>query len=219
MPRVRDVCRITLGALVLLLPAVAGAESLSWRKLVERPEFWPHECHVVRPIAFETGATIASGQTVSVIEVHSKEILLVTTDGAASFSVQPDKTDVLEIANREWKELTPAQRDLSYPALLKRTDLWPSRVAIMAPVLLGQNEKVAPGEQVSLLGFDGSRFVVALARIDRRFQVAPHQIDILRQARGFLAGKPNASPFADGGTVGATSEKESSRRSAHKKND
>ncbi len=198
MPRVRGVSRIALGVLVLLLPAVAGAESLSWRKLVDHPEFWPHDCHVIKAISFETGAGIASGDTVSVLEVHSKEVLVVTTDGTASFSVDPEKTDILEIANREWKKLSPAQRDLGYGALIKRTDLWPSRVAITAPVLLGQSEKVAPGEQVSLLGFDGSRFVVALDRIDRRFQVEPQRIDILAQARGFLAGKPNASPFVAG---------------------
>ena len=184
-----------LAFLPVLSPVFAGAEKLSWKELAGRPEFWPHECQVLKPVSFVNGTSIDSGQTVSVLEVRSKEIVLVTTDGSASFSIGPEDTDLLEIANRDFKNLSPAERDLSYAALLARTELWPSRISITSPVLLGQSDKVAAGEQAQLLGFDGTRFIVLIDRLGKRFQIEPSRTDILTQARSFLRGKPNSSPF------------------------
>jgi hypothetical protein len=193
--RARGLSTLAFALVVLLVPALAGAESLSWKKMVERREFWPHECRVLKTMQFVNGPAVEPGQSVSVLEVQLKEISVVTTDGSASFRIDPDQTDLLETANRDWKKMTPAQRELTYGVVFQRHDLWPARLTIMAPVLLGKEERAMAGEQVKLLGFDGTKFIVLLERSNKRFQVEPFQTDLLAQAREFLAGKPNSSPF------------------------
>jgi hypothetical protein len=120
-----------------LLAGSAVAQDLTWAELVRRPEHWPAQCTINRAVTFQSGGSVAAGQKLDVLELQAGEIALSTADGKTSFTAKPEDTDALTVARDAWKKLTPAQRELTYAALLRRPDLWPYRVAGREPFDLG----------------------------------------------------------------------------------
>src|SRR5579872_2939772 len=112
-----------------LLASAALAQELSWQELASRPEIWPAQCTLKRTMKFRSGASAPAGQSMDVVEIQPNRIALASPDGRLSFAAKPEDTDALAVARETWGKLTPAQRTLTYSALLSRTDLWPYRVA------------------------------------------------------------------------------------------
>ncbi|HEX2860654.1 MAG TPA: hypothetical protein VHN79_03400, partial [Lacunisphaera sp.] len=124
-------------AAVVQSPAAAGAvAALTWSDLVRRIETRPPVCTVVREFKFQGGQTIRAGTPVMVLEVKPNELVVGTVDGATNFGVKPQETDIVDVANKLWAQLTPAQRELTYATVLRRQELWPYRLKLVLPFTL-----------------------------------------------------------------------------------
>jgi len=178
--------------LVGLLAGSARAQDLTWAELVRRPEHWPAQCTINRAVSFQSGASVAAGQKLDVLELQASEIALSTADGKTSFTAKPEDTDALTVARHAWKQLTPAQRELTYAALLRRPDLWPYRVTGREPFDLGGANKIAKGEPLIVIAVEGKELLVGSAKLNTSFTVRPQQTDLIAHARKFLADNQGA---------------------------
>ena len=115
-----------------------------------QPEFWPAQCAVTVTLDFEA-ATLKPGQQVKVDAIHPSSVELSTLDDKLQFTVRPEQTDLLDVANAAYAKLTPKQRELNYVTLLTRRELWPYRVKVTQTFDLGRNGRVKPGDEVILL--------------------------------------------------------------------
>jgi len=173
-------------------PAVAAPfVPLTWNDLVRRPETRPAACTVNKEYSFQGGVKVRAGTKVNIIEFKPAELLVGTTDGRTNFNIKPAECDVLEVANAAWAQLTPAQRDLTYPTLLKRMDLWPYRVKLTVPVEL-EGRKLKIGDPVLLQKAEGNDLLVRIEGTLIAFNMEPQQTDLMAQARGFLADERGA---------------------------
>jgi thiol-disulfide isomerase/thioredoxin len=183
----------TLFLAACLMASVAVAEDLTWPQLVQKPEVWPAQCTLNRTIKFQSGTSAQSGQKVDVLELQPQRIVVGTTDGQTRFSVKPEDTDFMALANAAWSKLTPQQRGLTYASLLRRQDLWPYRVTLTAMVELnGGSIVLHPGDKVILLGVEQDQLLVASLKHNLTFDVEPRQTDLLEQARKFISDKDGA---------------------------
>lgn len=173
--------------MVALMVGAAGAQDLTWAELVRRPEHWPAQCAIKRAMRFQSGASVAAGQKLDVVEVQVGEIALRTTDGKTTFAAKPEDTDALVVAREAWSKLTPAQRELTYATLLRRPDLWPYRVAGRESFDLGGANKIAKGEPLILIAVEGNELLVGSVKLNTSFTVRPQQTDLITHARKFLA--------------------------------
>lgn len=174
-------------------PAAGGPVTpLTWNDLVRRPEARPTTCTVNREYKFQNGATVRAGTKVNVFEVTPASAGVGTPDGRINFAVKPEESDILAVANAAWSQLTPAQRELTYPALLRRQDLWPYQVKLSVPLDLG-SDRLNVGDSVILRGLEGNELLVYFARANTSFTVDPQQTDLMQQARGFVA-SPDGAP-------------------------
>lgn len=164
-------------------PAVAGA--LTWNDLVRRPETRPVSAKINREFRFQGGVVVRAGTEVNLLEFKPATLVVGTKDGRTNFDVKADDTDVLALANAAWAQLTPAQRALTYPALLQRTDLWPYRVKLQVPFELS-GRKTRVGDTAILLKQEGQDLLVRLDGTDIAFNVQPSETDLMAQARTAL---------------------------------
>lgn len=165
-------------------PATSAA-TLTWNDLVRRPEARPITCTVNKESRFQGGVTVRAGSTVNILEVKPNELVVGTTDGRTNFSVKPTDTNILAAANAAWSQLTPAQRELTYPALLQRTELWPYRLKLLLPFEL-EGRRTRVGDSALLLGIEGDQLFVRLEGTDLAINVQPQETDIMSQARAIL---------------------------------
>jgi thiol-disulfide isomerase/thioredoxin len=105
--------------------------------------------------------------------------------------VKPEETDILAVASAAWSQLTPAQRDLTYPALLQRLELWPYRVKLLLPYNL-DNQKTRVGDPALLLGLEGNQLLVRHERTTLAFNVDPQETDLMAQARLLVTSESGA---------------------------
>ncbi len=164
----------------------AAVAALTWSDIVRRIETRPPVCTVLREFKFQGGLTIRAGTPVMVLEVQPNELVVSTVDGATNFGVKPQETDIVDIANKLWAQLTPVQRELSYASLLKRPELWPYNLKLVLPFTLdGRKTKV--GDPVTFLGVENGQLLVRLDGTDITFNVAPHETNLLSLARTLVA--------------------------------
>ncbi len=175
-----------------LLATTVHAQELTWPDLARRPEHWPTDCTIKKAVKFQGGGSVAAGQKLDVIELLGSEIALSTADGKTTFTAKPEDTDALAVAREGWNKLTPAQRDLSYPALLRRMDLWPYRVTGREAFDLGGANKIAKGESLILIAVEGSQLLVGSVILNTSFTVKPQQTDLIVHARKYLTDKQGA---------------------------
>jgi len=131
---------------ICLLAGAAAAQELTWTELANRPELWPAQCTVKVAIKFEGGAAVQAGQKVEVRDFKGNEVDLKTTDGKTYFAAEPDETDVLDVARAAYAKLTPKQRELTYPLLVQRKELWPYRVTVTRTFSLAPGKTVQAGD-------------------------------------------------------------------------
>jgi thiol-disulfide isomerase/thioredoxin len=175
-----------------LLARAAVAQELSWSELARRSEHWPAQCTIKKAMKFRSGESVAAGQKLDVLEIRTDQIALGTTDGKTSFTTKPEDTDALAVAREAWNKLTPAQRELTYAALLRRPDLWPYRVTGREAFDLGGPSKIPKGESLILIGAEGSELLVGYVKLNTSFTVRPQQTDLIFQARKFVEAKEGA---------------------------
>lgn len=166
--------------------ATAPAVLLTWNDLIRRPEARPTTCTVNRDYRFQGGETVRAGSTVNILEVNPGELVVETADGRITFGAKPEETDILAVASAAWAQLLPAQRELTYPALLQRMDLWPYRLKLQVPYNL-ENIKTRIGDPALLLGLEGSELLVRHESSGLAFTVNPQETDLMTQARDTLA--------------------------------
>ena len=164
---------------------------LTWNDLVRRPEARPATCTVNKEYRFQGGAVVRPGTLVNIIELKPAELVLETQDGRITFGAKPDETDTLAAANTAWAELTAAQRELTYPTLLKRTDLWPYRLKLQVPFDLGST-KTRAGDSALLIGLEGNQLLISHEAAKLLFTVEPSQTDLMAQARALVASDAGA---------------------------
>ena len=169
-----------------LTATVAAAQELSWTDLARRPELWPAQCTVKVAMKFEGGANVQAGQKVDVLEFKGNEVDLKTTDGKLNFAAEPDETDVLTVARAAYAKLTPKQRDLTYPSLVQRKELWPYRVTITRSFDLAPGKTVQAGDKVLVKDVQPGKVDVVSEKLNARFGVAMPATDVMAQARKFV---------------------------------
>lgn len=118
--------------------------------------------------------------------MKANEIQLRTTDGRTTFAAEPDETDVLEAAREGYAKLTPKQRELTYPFLVQRKDLWPYRVVLTQTFDLGGGKALRQGDQLRLMDVQPGKLFVLAEEIKTTFQVVPQATDFMAQARKFV---------------------------------
>lgn len=183
----------TLFLAICLAASLAAADELTWPQVVQKPELWPAQCTINRAIKFQSGEGVQAGQKVDVLELQPERIVAGSTDGRLRFTVKPEDTDLVALANAAWSKLTPQQRALTYASVLQRQDLWPYRVALTARVELnGGSIVLHPGDQVILLSVEQGQLLVAAEKYNLSFDVEPRQTDLLGQARKYVADKDGA---------------------------
>ncbi len=140
------------------------------------------------------GVSVQRGQMVDVLDFKANEVELKTADGRTNFAAEPDETDVLAVAREAYAKLSPKQRELTYPSLVQKKELWPYRVALVRPIDLGGGKIVHPGDQVFLKEVQPGKLLVVVEKFNARFSVVPQATDIMAQARQFVEDKQGAPP-------------------------
>lgn len=171
---------------VCLMAGTVGAQELTWTELASRPELWPTQCTVKTAMKFEGGASVPAGARAEVREVKGNEVDLRTSDGRTYFAADPDETDVLDVARGAYAKLTPKQRDLTYPLIVQRKDLWPYRVTITRSFDLARGKTVQAGDQVLVKDIQSGKVDVVSEKLNARFGVALPATDLMAQARKFV---------------------------------
>lgn len=170
-------------------PPAAPPAPLVWADLVRRPETRPLTCTVNRDYKFQGGSAVRAGTKVNVLELRGGDLVVGTPDGRLNFGAKPEETDVLAVANAAWAALTPAQRELTYAALLRRQDLWPYNLKLLVPLDI-DNRKTRVGEPVLFLGVEGSQLLVRFTDANVAFNVDAAQTDLMAQAREGIENEP-----------------------------
>jgi thiol-disulfide isomerase/thioredoxin len=165
--------------------------ALAWNDLVRRAEARPAACTVNKEYKFQNGAIVRAGTKVTILDVKPTSLLVGTPDGRIRFDVKPEETDVLAVANAAWAQLTPAQRDLTFAALLQRMDLWPYLLNLTAGIRL-EGQTLAAGEPVQFLGFEGDQPLVRHTASGVLFNAEMNQIDLMARARALVASEAGA---------------------------
>jgi len=171
---------------ICLLAGTAAAQDLSWTELANRPELLPAQCTVKDTIKFEGGVSVPAGAKVEVVDFKGNEVELKTSDGRTYFAAEPDETDVLDVARAAYAKLTPKQRELTYPLLVQRKDLWPYRVTITRTFDLAPGKTVQAGDLVQLKDVQPGKVDVVSEKLNARFGVAFPATDVMAQARKFV---------------------------------
>lgn len=163
----------------------ATAQELTWAELLKRPEHWPKECAMKKSFEFQSGKSLKVGQKVTVLEMSPNEIVIGSLDGKISFGTKPTDTDALAVANAAYAKLTPKQRELTYAAILKRTDLWPWSVKLTEAFDVGR-KRFNKGDTVYLMNVKKDQLVVVPPTFDQHFELNPDDTDILSYARKYV---------------------------------
>jgi len=180
----------TLLVTVGLMTTGALAEELKWQDLVARPEVRPAQCSAKKVMQFKNG-TVTVGQPLEILKIEPHQILVRTRDGKLTFNAAPDQVDALAVANADYAKLTPAQRALTYEALLKRPELWPQSLKLTVPLDIG-GRRLNPGTTVYLMGAEKGELVLCPAQFDSHFNVPPDCTDLLAYARKYVDDKNGA---------------------------
>ncbi len=169
-----------------LVAGGARAQELSWPVLAGRPELWPSACAVTTAIKFEQGPAIAAGTKVEVVDFKGNEVDLRTTDGKTYFAAEPDETDVLDVARAQYAQLSPKQKELTYPSIVRQKELWPYKVTITRSFDLARGKTVRAGDQVLVKDLQPAKVDVVSEKLNARFGVAFAATDLMAQVRVFV---------------------------------
>jgi hypothetical protein len=121
------------------------------------------------------------------------EVQLTTADGQTTFSAEPDETDALAIAREAYAKLTPKQRELTYPSLVQRKELWPYVVSLKKTFDLAGGQSVREGEQLRLVEIQPDKLILLSERLNMTIPTLPQVTDVMAQARTFVENE-NAGP-------------------------
>ena len=165
-----------------LMTTFGSVQELTWQELVRRPELWPAQCTVKTEMDFQGGRGVRAGQKVNVVQVKPDETDLATLDGRLNCAAEPDETDLLELARGAYARLTPKQRELTYPAVAQRRDLWPYKVTLTRTFELEGGKALREGEQLRVLDVQPGRLAVLSEAMNTTFQVATQATDLMAQA-------------------------------------
>src|SRR5579872_465254 len=179
-------CLSPLVPAICLLASAAAAQNLSWTELANRPELWPARCTVKATIDFQGGVKVPAGATVEVVDFKGNQADLKTTDGKTYFAADPEDTDVLDVARAAYAKLSPKQRELTYPLLVQRKELWPYRVTITRGFSLAPGKNVQAGDQVLVKDVQSGKVDVVSEKLNSLFGVALPATDVMEQARKFV---------------------------------
>lgn len=175
------------------LTATAGlAQSLTLAELARRPEFLPAQVTLKQPVKLQGRPQLNAGQKLTLVSVRGANVEVETPDGRSVFNVKADDTDVLATAQAMHDKLTPAQRALTYQAVLQKKELWPYRVKLTQAQRLSGGE-LKPGEAGILVGVEGNDLLLVYEKGKFLFNVAPRDTDLLDSARQLVA-NPKAFP-------------------------
>jgi nucleoredoxin len=170
---------------VCVIASAAFAQELTLAELSRRPEFLPAQVTLKNPVKLQGRPAINAGQKLTVVSVRGTSVELETPDGHSTFNTKAEDTDVLSAAQDTWKNLTPAQRALTYAALLQKKDLWTYRVKLTQPQRLSSGDLKA-GESLILLGVEGNDLLLVHEKGNFTFNVEPRQTDLMENARKLI---------------------------------
>ncbi len=183
---------LLLAATAALAAPAAFAQDLTLAELSRRPEFLPAQVTLKQPVKLQGRPQLNAGQKLTLVAVRGASVEVETPDGRSVFNVKADDTDVLAAAQAIHGKLTPAQRALTYQAVLQKKELWPYRVKLTQTQRLSGGD-LKPGEAGILIGTEGNDLLLVYEKGKFLFNVTPRDTDLLESARKLVA-DPNAFP-------------------------
>lgn len=181
------VCLAT--ALTTSLAAAQDFKPHAWNDLINRPDRWPPNVKITKPLQFQSGAKVDKGASVRVIGVQAGQADVVLPTGNIT-GLSPDQCDLVDAANAYLSALTPAQRNLNLAAIAKDPTIIPTKVTTFVSFNGYNGKRIAAGDELEVYSTDGNEVVLMTDHRNRTIVDAPHT-DILFRARESLA-KPEA---------------------------
>jgi len=173
--------------------APAAPDTLKLADLVNRPERWPAQVTLARDFSFGGGKSAKSGQKVHVIEFNGSQLTADAGDELV-FDLAPTECDFLNAANAAWAPLTPAQRAIDKPTLLKDASLWPERVTCSGGFRLEDGTVIAPGSEFEFLSFDQEGVKFSAKEQHATLVAELTQTDLVKRARERAMLEPDKRP-------------------------
>ncbi len=183
--------KLVLFLMLYSAATVASAAELTWQDLIRKPELRPAQCTLKETLNFQSGVTLRAGQKFDILEINPDEVV-VTMPNGNNFSLTPNQTDIVAVANANYAKLTSKQRALTNAEVVKRRDLWSYRLKVKDTFDVGR-ERIKKGDTVYLMDIKNGKLIVVPSSFSQNFDLKPEDTDLLEQARVHLE-NPNGAP-------------------------
>jgi thiol-disulfide isomerase/thioredoxin len=186
MKRIVDIKSLAIACLLLVVPTVLAAdmppETLTQRDLANHPERWPAQVTILKGMRFDGGNALRAGQKVRLVELQGADVVI---DAGKNnmVAIGPEDCDLVVAANKAWSALTPAQRAVDGPALVKDASLWPDKVNCLVAFDLTDGKSITPGQELTLISVDQQGAVVYCANPEARLNARLSDTDLITRAR------------------------------------
>src|SRR5262245_34776527 len=181
------------GLLCSIALAAAPTETLKITDLAGHPERWPDKVTIKRDLNFGGGASLKSGQQVSIIQFDGAAIG-VDAGNNQLFEVEAQDTDMLDAANAAWSKLTPEQRAIDARVVMADPSLWPDKVKSMDGFRLNSGKDVQPGEEFEMMTIEGNNVVLWLTADKAKLTSDMAKTDLVKRARERAGIAPDKRP-------------------------
>jgi nucleoredoxin len=109
--------------------AAAPPERLAVPDLANHPERWPDEITLKRDVEIGGGKGAKAGSKAKVIEFFGQDLGIdCGHDLLVAISPSAEDSDFVEVANKMWSALSPAQRAVDEAMLVDDASIWPDKV-------------------------------------------------------------------------------------------
>src|SRR5687768_13701922 len=119
-------CGLALAG-ISALASSAAVPTLAFSDLADHMDRWPSAVTVLANVRTKSGQTVLQGQRLPVVNITDKAVFVQNAAGG-QVGLSPAQCDVLKAANEQWAKLSPEQRALDVPTILKDSSLWPDVV-------------------------------------------------------------------------------------------
>lgn len=167
-------------------PPSAPAAELTYEDLVARPELAPRQLKPSKQLKLSDGEALAVA-SYPVRGLQNDGVIVFSAPGSTAL-LPPDSTDILSVANQRYQQMTPAQRALEPKSLAARPDLWPEKVTLTAPYVIGGTPPTIydAGREMEFGSFDGKWVKARFPGVDYSFAVEVHHTDLFDRARAVV---------------------------------
>jgi thiol-disulfide isomerase/thioredoxin len=183
------ICGLALAG-ISALPSFAAVPTLALSDLADHMDRWPSTVTVLANVRTKSGQTVLQGQRLPVVNITDKAVFVQNAAGG-QVGLSPAQCDVLKVANEQWARLTPEQRALDVPTILKDSSLWPDIVRLAAPARVtdeaGMSQVLPRGLPCALLFCADGDVGIVPKGLGKLKWFKPDAVDLIGPARQRLA--------------------------------